>query len=118
MYRIPAGETFSFLRGRSLDQLCFGRHQLIMRFDEGLYVSVEGQLGVQPADSEETVVDDTRDAAATLVTALGTLVRDVVVDDDRSFSMTFEGGLRVRVIDSSDEYESFQIGHGRSVFIV
>ncbi|QDZ14475.1 DUF6188 family protein [Humibacter ginsenosidimutans] len=108
MYGIPDGETFAFLQGRSLDQLSFGRWQLILRFDEGVYVSVESDLGVQLSGGEETVVADAREVAATLVMALGTRVTNVKVNDSQSFSMTFEDGLSVRVIDATEHYESFQ----------
>ena len=118
MYGIPAGETFAFLVGRRLDQLCFGRYQLQLRFDKAVTVSVESDLGVRSPGSTEVIVEDTRDAAAILVAALATCVTVVEVHGSRSFSMTFEGGLSLRVIDGEESYESFQVHHGENVIVV
>lgn len=118
MHGTPDGEAFAFLGGKRLDQLCFGRHQLQLRFDENVCVSVEGDIRVQLPGSEEVVMDATRAVATALVSALATCVTGVVVSDFRSFSMTFENGLSVRVIDSAEHYESFQISDGGRLIMV
>lgn len=118
VYGIPENEAFEFLHGRTLDQLCFGRYQVLFRFDEAVWVTVEGHLGVREADGGEVIVDDARSVAAALVNAIDTQVAKVIVHDAKSFSIVFEGGLAIRVIDSSDRYESFQVGHSDRLIVV
>jgi hypothetical protein len=37
-------------------------------------------------------------------------VTDVLIDSPKSFVMTFANGLGLRLVDCSDEYESFSVG--------
>ena len=118
MYGIPVGETFAFIEGRVLEQLCFGRHELILNFDDGLSITVEGALGITLAGAGESVVDDAVDIASVLVGLISDRVAAIEVNDPRSFSMGFAQGLMVRLIDSSDRYESFQVRHGDRLIVV
>ena len=118
MYGLPTDESFQFLIGRSLDQVCFGRYQVIFNFDAAVSISVEGGLGVRLPGAEETIVVDSRDVANVLVSAVGTRVVDVQVDDTRSLSLSFEDGLWLRVIDDQEEIESFTVSHGGPLIVV
>lgn len=118
MYGIPVGETFAFIEGRVLEQLCFGRHELILNFDDGLSITVEGALGITLAGAGEFVVDDALDIASVLAGLISDTVTAIEVNDPRSFSMRFAQGHIVRLIDSSRRYESFQVRHGDYLIVV
>ena len=118
MYGIPVGETFASIEGRVLAQLCFGRHELILNFDDGLSTTVEGALGITLAGAAESVVDDALDIASVLVDLISATVTAIEVNDPRSFSMGFAQGHIVRLVDSSERYESFQVRHGDRLIVV
>ncbi len=63
-------------------------------------------------------MQDSRLVATPLLSSLVNRVADVRVDDPRSLSIVFDGGLTVRFIDGHDRYEAFQVGHGERLIIV
>ena len=42
---------------------------------------------------------------------LGRTIESVAIDSAKSFVATFDGGIKLRVIDNSDQYESFSVGN-------
>ncbi|WP_157428675.1 hypothetical protein [Agromyces salentinus] len=118
MYGIPAGESFAFVEGHVLEQLCFGRDVLILKFDGNVSITVEGALGITPPAADESIVDDARDIVSVLVGLIADTVLAAEVNDARSFSMTFSLCHIVRLIDSSERYESFQVRDGERLIVV
>lgn len=118
MHGIPEGERFQFLVGRTLEQLRFSRHQLTLSFDQGVWISVEGDLGVREPGGAEAVVQDSRSVAASLLSLLDDRVGKVRVNDASSLSIIFGRGAVVRLIDHDERYEAFQIGHGERLIVV
>lgn len=118
MYGLPENESFRFFVGRRLDSVRFGRYQVTFQFDGSVSLSVEGGLGIRVPEADEIVVDDARDAAAVLLAALDTSVVDVQVHDSRSFSMLFEHGLSLRLIDDQEQFESFNMSHDGKLIVV
>lgn len=106
------------MEGRVLEQLCFGRHELILNFDDGLSITVEGAAGITLAGDSESVVADPLDIASVLVGLISDTVRTTEVKDARSFSIEFARGQVLRLIDSSERYESFQVRHGDRLIVV
>lgn len=118
VHGIPDSDTFAFIEGRVLEQLCFGQPSLILNFDDDLSITVEGSLGIALPGAEEITVDDALGVASTLVRLISDVVADTGVSDSRSISLTFGGGQILRLIDNSEQYESFQIRHGDHLIIV
>jgi hypothetical protein len=118
MFGLPLDETFGFLRHRELEQLCFGWHTEILRFDGYVEVSVEGNLGIAQAGMDEVVYEDLRETAPILIRQLGLTITDVWTTPPYSLTFRFENDVTVRVIDSNQHYESFQISNGDHLIVV
>lgn len=117
MYRIPASERFDFMRGRVLEELRLGRFQVSLVFDRSLVLSLECDFDHFP----HTDVKHGADYAlrgATLATLLGSSVTAVDRENDRSLLLAFSNGEALRVRDSNDNCESFNIvAPGRHIVV-
>lgn len=81
MHGIPEDTDLSPLVGASLEQLCIGLHEIILRFGDRLSLTVEGELRL---DLDRTVWygSNYREAADALAGLLGVqVVRSWVVDN-------------------------------------
>jgi hypothetical protein len=70
------------------------------------------------AGAGEFVVDDALDIASVLAGLISDVVTAIEVNEPRSFSMRFAQGHIVRLIDSSERYESFQVRHGDHLIVI
>ena len=112
MYGLPAGENFAFLVGLALDQVCIGRHEMILNFEADTSINVEGNLGVESPEGRELVQDDLRQAVADVALLLAKRVTNVIPRPEGTLTLTFDSGSRLNIYDSSERYESYQIRHG------
>ena len=115
---LPDGETFDFLGGRVLEQVCFGQFQVQLRFDERVTIAVEGAMGVSADGAAETTAEDPRNAGMALIALLGRTISQVRLPDAKNLVIEFDDGATVRVIDSEERYESFQVHVGDCVIVV
>jgi Family of unknown function (DUF6188) len=108
MHRIAENTNLSALRGKLVEQICIGVHQVIVRLEDNLYVAIEGDfLFGKEAPPERQV--DYRSAANDFANLLEDRIIDAEVIRDDAVVFNFSSGARLTVFDSSDQYESFQI---------
>jgi hypothetical protein len=115
---LPEDETFDFLAGRVLEQVCFGQFQTQLRFDESVRVAVEGDIVVRQPGLDSIEVEDGRDIAAPLLALLGQAVSRVRVPDSNNLLIEFNWGTSVCFIDSEEHYESFQVHVGDRTIVI
>lgn len=114
---LPEGEAFDFLGGRVLEQICFGQFQVQLRFDERVSIAVEGAVGVSGDGVAETTAEDPRNAGSALIALLGRTISHIRLPDAKNLVIEFDNGTTVRIVDSEEGYESFQV-HVRDRVIV
>ncbi len=124
MYGLPVGETFRFFVGLTLSSFSLSRHQINLIFANSLVVSesttisIEGRLGVQLGGQEERTFDELPRAAYLLAELLDRAVIDVTTDKLGTLALSLDAESILRVYDSSEHYESYQIHHRERTFVV
>lgn len=101
------------IRGTELIQICIGKHDIQFRFHPAGNVSVWGRCEL--LDVGKQVVDAWEGGMPTGVFRFPDLLRssvvEAVIDSPLSFTLAFDNGLTLRVIDNSEQHESFSVGN-------
>jgi hypothetical protein len=96
-----------------ITQICVGPYDIQFNFHPSGNVSVEGRCEL--VDSTGRVIeiweDSTRSGTFRFPELLMTPVSNVVIDTPKSFILTFANGMALRVVDNSEQYESFSVGN-------
>jgi hypothetical protein len=124
MYGLPIDEDFKFFLGLEVAQVCIGRHDMILHFDDAVpvddavTVTVEGDLGVRAVGGSERIFGDYREAAADTVKIIGLSVIRVEKGEEGDLSLHFAGGAALTFYDSVEHYESYQIQRGEKIYVI
>jgi hypothetical protein len=116
MNPLPPPASLSFLRGLTLYQVCIGCNEAILHFDDDVGVTIEVDIVFFEPNGETRQLSP-RESAGQLAAFLGQRVTDYDVVDARTLDLRFETG-RMRIQDETRHNESFQIRHGRELFVV
>ena len=120
MYGLRRGIDLDFLNGRLLEQVAIGVYQIQFGFDEDLRISVEGQFAYFDGN-EECVWKPESGAerlAAGTVALLGATVQAFDAQPDGTLTLKFSNGHRLTIVDSSKEYESYDITRPGQTIVV
>jgi len=110
VYRLGKDVDLSFMLGAELEQISIGLHQIIFNFDSSLSISVVGLLELICKEDTLSWDDGFRDADLSLTGLLGLKIKNVEILSEVLLSITFnKDDYVLKLHDSSDEYESFQI---------
>ena len=102
------------LRGEVVTQIAVGEFQVLFatgpKSNGG--ISIEGRCELLDAAGRVVDVWDRgqRSKQFQFFDLLGKTIRDVEIDSEKSFVVTFADGYNLRVVDNSDQYESFSVG--------
>ena len=105
-------ENLVCMRRREVTQICVGLHDLQYNLLPAGNLANWGRCELHGADGALLDVWD-RETRAGLFRFPGVLmspIPEVVIDGSHSFLMMFSNGLALRVVDNSDQCESFSIG--------
>lgn len=98
--------------GRSLIQICVGQNEVIFNLHPEGGITVVGRCEL--LDRDGAILDswehDAKFSTYRFFELLGQDIDEVRIDSSKSFVATFASGLKLRVIDNSDQYESFAFG--------
>lgn len=102
----------SHLRHAEVVQVCVGQYDLQFNFHPNGNVSVQGRCEL--LDNAEQVIDvwenGRRSSIFRFFELLGQSVIEVAIDSPKSFNLLFSNGLLLRVVDDSEQYETFSVG--------
>jgi hypothetical protein len=100
------------LRKAEITQICVGRNDIQFNFHPRGNVSVQGRCELINSTGQVVEVweESTRSGMFRFPELLMTRVMDVVIDSPKSFLLSFENGMALRVVDNSEQYESFSVG--------
>ena len=120
MYGLKTDIDLSFLNGRELIQLCTGLYQTIFKFDEEVAISVEVEFRYFNGHDESIWRPEPGSSALAARTAslLGTTIENFESDESGSLILTFSNGQRLTILDSSKEYQSYDITRPGETIVV
>ena|SRR5260221_14324900 len=109
MSAILQAEDFSFLRGREVQQICFGLYQIQMHLFENISIAWEHDFdhGGHGTSSAKLKENSTRDT--TLLSLLGETVERVVTSTNNALILQFSNNEVLTIFVSGGPYESISI---------
>ncbi len=119
MYGIPDDIDWSFLVGKELLQACIGLHQMQLRFDDDILLSIEGDFDHFRGEGTSLAgVRELPQKAATLLSLLGLKVATVRRRGRKTLALEFSSGETLWIHDSNESCESFQvIARGKEIIV-
>ena len=126
MYGIEAATDLSFLKGKTLCQVCFGPYDLQLNFAEGTRISVTSTVGYGASDGTyakrvigkgpdmSEVLDDT----GFLLRLLMKEVKEVHWTVEGTLTLNFGDGSRLQLYDDSQQFESYNIWDAGQLIVV
>lgn len=117
MYSIPEDISEDFLKGATIEMICFNISQIYIHFSNKIQIIIEGQYSLRTVD-DELVFDVYPVTSDNLLHLIDKRVIDVQIDDVRqNLFIEFESESILGVL-SSSSYESFTIKIGSRVIII
>ncbi len=112
MYDLPKGMTFEFLRDRELELLCFGAYTIILHFEGGIQLQIEGSFThitteghVAPEASRFPLSE------SQLMRLLVQRVTQVAVKRNGTLTLGFGNGDTLVIDGNVGPYESYNVNH-------
>jgi hypothetical protein len=120
MHGLKKEIDLSFLTGRELTQIAIGRFQVQFHFDENVAVSVEAEFRYFDGEQEWTWRQEPSSThiAGRTVGMLGASITSFQSSEDGTLVLTFSNRHRLTVLDSSKQYESYDITRPGQTIIV
>ena len=110
----------NFLNGREVVQVAIGVYQIQFGFDEDVIIYVESQFNY--FDGQEEWIWKPEPGAAQIAARTVSLLSATIQNFDRqengTLILTFSNGGRLTILDSSREYESYQITRPGQTIVV
>jgi hypothetical protein len=108
MNGLPSDLDLTPLVGTSVNQICFGMHQLQIHFDERSGVFVESPVVFSGIEGD-IPIDDYAIDASLLCRLLGGRVIEATRDSQGGLILRFDGGNALHVLNDGPNFESFQV---------
>ena len=120
MYGLKAEIDLSFLVGRELIQVAIGVYQVQFGFDEDVRISVESEFRYFDGRAEWIWRPEPGSSfiAARAVALLGATIETFRSNTDGTLILAFSNEHRLTILDSSKEYESYDITRPGQTIIV
>jgi hypothetical protein len=120
MYGLKKEMDLSFLNGRELIQIAVGLYHISFRFDEDVAISVEGEFRYFNGQAEWIWKPEPGSAqiAARTVALLATTIETFESHENGTLTLMFSNGHRLTILDSSKEYESYDITRPGQTIVV
>ncbi len=118
MYGLPAELDLNFLVGPILLQVCIGENEVILNFDGEISITIESSFLVRDPNGLEIVFEDSQSAAGSLVKLISDAIAKVHGQSDGTLRLWFTRGDILEIYDSFESYESYQIQHGKDIYVV
>jgi hypothetical protein len=119
MHRLDMAIDLSFLIGREAIQIAIGQFQVIFNFDESVSISVESEFRlISSAGDVSTWQPHAPQTAAAATRLVGSKVEKVSGQKDGTLTLSFSSGDILTILDSSKDFESYDITcPGRTIIV-
>jgi hypothetical protein len=120
MYGLSPETDLGALRGSRLTFVGVGEYQVQLAFsgDVDCSISIEGDYSVARKGHQPTTYGAAVAGAHSLLPIIGHTVGSATVPNEGTVRVVFDDGSVVEVLDSSAQYESYQINLGGHTLIV
>ena len=119
VYGLPDETDLTFFIGTELQQVCIGRHEVILRFGDDLSITVESDIGHRSTLGElDAVFKTIVPAAMVLCNLINAMVSSASVKSPGTLVLQFSNGEALEIYDSNTSYESYQIACGDRLIVV
>jgi hypothetical protein len=120
MYGLSKGLDLSFLNGRQVEQVAIGIYQIIFGFDEDVRISAYSEFSYFDGREEWVWKPEPGAAqiAARTVSLLGTTIESFEAQVNGTLFLVFSNGQHLTILDSSKEYESYDITRRGETIVV
>lgn len=120
MYGLSKDIELSFLNHREVIQVAVGLYQVIFCFDEDVIISVEAPFNYFDGKSESVWKPEPGSAqiAARTVALLGSTIVTFEGHENGTLALTFSNEHRLTILDSSNEFESYNITRPGQTIVV
>ena len=120
MYGLKKEIDLSFLAGRELIQVAIGAYQVQFAFDEDVTISIESEFRYFDGKAEGIWRPEPGSAsiAARAVALLGTTIKGFESSENGTLAINFSNSHRLTMLDSSSEYQSYDITRPGQTIIV
>ncbi len=120
MYGLSKDLDLSFLNGRQVEQVAIGAYQVIFGFDEDVRISAYIQFRYFDGQEEWIWKPEAGAAqiAARTVALLGSTIQSFEAQENGTLSLVFSNDQRLTILDSSKEYESYDITRPGQTIVV
>lgn len=117
MNGLDSAIDLSFLKGREVIQVAVGIFQVVFVFDEQVTISVESKFRFGSTDSCMWQPGEPH-AASPALRLLGARVEQICSQRDGTLDLMFSNGDRLTILDSSKEFESYNIARPGQTIVV
>jgi|ERR1700722_484303 len=120
MYGLKKEIDLSFLTGRELGQVAIGLYHVRFGFDKDVAISIEGEFRYFDGLDEWIwrPEPDASQVAARTLALLGATITNFERNENGTLALAFSNGHRLTMLDSSKEYESYDITRPGQTIIV
>lgn len=118
MFGLPEDVDLSFLVHATLLQVCLGESETIMNLEPGISMMIASVMVLEIAGEERREFDSTLDCARFLVPLLGQSIVGVDGQPDGRLTLDWSGDVRLEILDSYEEFESYTIRQGNTLIVV
>jgi len=118
MYKLAASEDLSFFLEIELLQVCVGRNEIILNFDNNIRLTILSDFSVGKPDSITERFEDPIEGATALLQFLHVAVTKADATPDGDLKLSFASGGTLWAHDTSSQYESFLVMAGSKEIIV
>jgi hypothetical protein len=117
MNGLPLGIDLTPLFGRVVMQICFGEFQFILHFDRSVRIGVESKCVLVSACGVSKEITDYTGEASHLCELIGKEVTWAGRGECGGVNFKFSDGSSLQILNSNQEYESFQIHLEDMIFV-
>ena len=107
----------SFLVGKELTQIRISHNKLSMIFDQNVSIHCETSVVVIDQNGKKDILENYGIAAMEIISLVNENVVESTLNEDYSILINFSDGKSIRIIDDSEQYESFQIEYGEEILV-
>ncbi len=118
MYGLPKDTELSFLLNGEVTQICVGSHDLQIRFVEDFSISLQGEFDYAHEDQSQERTQNYVESSACLMALLGRKIAEWEIQGKGTLALRFDNSALLRIHDSSERYESYQIYFGKDFIVV
>lgn len=118
MYGLPENIDLRFLENAELLQVCIGVHELVLRFQDDIAITVMGKFLHESTAQAASPNASLAHFASTLTTLLEAKIVKVEATTDGTLRLCFSNKHRLTLYDDNPQYEAYTLTHGLRTIVV